>query len=160
MKKNYELKYDAPKKKKLSKFNYVVITVPIVLILILVAGIAYWVFVINSNINRMIRYLEKDGYVCNKESCTKDFGTEIYTIDFVNNVLLVDSSSLQIRVGEESPIVDVKSKEMICTYQKDDYNWDFVDETFIYDKSCSVYVSKINTYLTYYRKIKKESLGE
>lgn len=155
MKKNRELKYDEPKKKKLTKFNYIVIIVPIILVLILVAGIAFYVFIYNSDSNKMKRYLINDGYVCNDVTCTREKENKIFTIDYVNNIFTVDSANIQVRVGEDNPIVDVKDKEMICTYVKDNYNWNFVDDSFIYDKQCESYIPQINEYLTYYMGIRQ-----
>lgn len=159
-KSNKELKFNDTQKKKLTKFNYIVIIVPICLILLLAAGIAFYVFVYNNDINKMKRYLEKDGYICNESTCTKDFGSDIYTIDYVDNIFIVDNSNIQIRVGEETPVVDVKNKEMICTYVKDEYNWNFVDESFRYDKQCESYISEINSYLSYYMDLRQDALGD
>lgn len=159
MKKNRELKYEEPKKVKLTKVNYVVIILPILFILLLVSVLAYYVFVYNNDSNKMKRYLENDGYVCNRVSCTKEVNQEIYTIDYVDEVMMVDSTSLQVRVGKSVPVVDIKDKGIVCTYIKDNYNLDLVDETFRYDRECGTYVMQVNRYLTYYKEIRQKALA-
>lgn len=159
MKKNRELKYEEPKKVKLTKVNYVVILLPILFILLLVSVLAYYVFVYNNDSNKMKRYLENDDYVCNRVSCTKEINKEIYTIDYVDEVMMVDSTSLQVRVGKSVPVVDIKDKGIVCTYIKDNYNLDLVDETFRYDRECGTYVTQVNRYLTYYKEIRQKALA-
>ena len=72
MKKNLELTYDKEKllpstEVKLNKKNYITILIPIILVIILILGIAFYVFIITSPSNKLKKHLEEIEYICNNK---------------------------------------------------------------------------------------------
>lgn len=100
------------------------------------------------------RYLENDGYICNKQTCTKDENNNIYTFNFKTLTYNVDTAIYYVNIGQESPSLTIKDDEYVCTFIKDSYTiFTPVDNTFIYNKNCEKYIKKVNSHIKEYKQI-------
>ena len=157
MKKNLELTYKN-NEIKLNKKNYLTIITPILLVLILIIGIAVFVSVTNSHSNKLKNYLEEIGYTCNKKTCSKEIEVSVYTINYKDMSMYVDNESFRLTIGNENPIIELKSDEYICTYTKSNYSrFTLIDDSFIYEKKCEDYIEKVNNYIKEYKQIVNSS---
>lgn len=153
MKKNQELiHYEG--KIKLNKKNYLVIIIPIILVILLIVVIALYVFIYTSPSNKIKNYLIDSGYNCNNKNCSKELDDSYYTFDFKNYNLRIDNEEYNLMISINSPTLEIKSKEYICNYIKDNYStFTHVDNTFIYNQQCEKYITNVNDAITYYEKI-------
>lgn len=157
MKKNLELTHNT-NEVKLNKKNYIVILIPIILVVILIVGIALFVSITNSPSNKLKKYLEEVGYSCNKKTCTKQTEEGNYTINYSDITFYFDNENYHLTLSNESPVLELKNSEMICTYTKADYTrFALVDDSFIYDKKCAEYIPELNKYLNEYKSIVNSS---
>ena len=157
MKKNLELTHNQ-KEVKLNKKNYIVILIPIILVIILIVSIAIFVSVTNSPSNKLKSYLEEIGYSCNKKTCSKQTSESTYTINYTDVSFHVDNEIYRLTINSETPALELKNDEFICTYTKADYTrFTLVDDSFIYDKKCSKYISEVNKYIEEYKSIVNSS---
>ncbi len=153
MKKNEELKHHH-NNEKLSKKNYVIIIVPIILIIILTISIALFVFIITNPSNRLKKYLIKQDYNCNSETCTKKISDDNYTIDYKKGYLYIDNDIYHLTISNTSPLLEVKETEYICTYSNANYEtFTKVDNTFMYNRQCETYINDINKKIDFYHNI-------
>lgn len=157
MKKNLELTHNS-KEVKLNKKNYIVIIIPIILVIILIISIALFVTITNSPSNKLKSYLEEIGYSCNKKTCSKQTDESTYTINYIDNSFYVDNETYRLTISSESPALELKNDEFICTYTNANYTrFILVDDSFIYDKKCSKYISEVNKYIEDYKSIVNSS---
>lgn len=163
MKKNLELTYDKEKllpstEVKLNKKNYITILIPIILVIILILGIAFYVFVITSPYNKLKKHLEEIEYICNNKTCTKEVKNTYYTINYKEFSMYVETPKYRLTISDSTPSLEVKNTETVCTYTKGDYSlFTLVDNTFIYEKKCEDYIKDINKYIGEYKEIVKQS---
>lgn len=163
MKKNLQLTYNEEKQLptndvKLNKKNIITIIIPIILVILLIIGIALYVFVYTSPSNKLKNYLEEIGYTCNKKTCSKELANNYYTINYSDISLYIENNEYRLTVSDETPTLEVKESEIVCTYTKGDYTrFTFVDDTFIYDKKCEKYLHEINYFIEEYKTIVKQS---
>ncbi len=159
MKENKELVH-IEEKNKLTKFNYVVMIILIGSILLLVGVIAWFVFVHNSESSKLERYLKDEGYECNNDTCSKVNNNDVYLIEYKNDIMMVDNSEYQVRVGKITPMLDLKKQNLVCSYMKEDYSSGMkIDETFVYNSDCQNNMKLVNKYIEEYQTIKKKALG-
>lgn len=153
MKKNLELTYKK-EEVKLNKKNYLVITIPIILIVLITIGIALFVSITNNNSNKLKKYLNEVGYVCNKKTCTKEIDGDNYTINYKDIILYVENDNYRLTISDSSPALELKNDEHICTYTKADYKiFTLVDDNFIFDRKCEKYIKEVNNYIEEYKVI-------
>lgn len=163
MKKNLELTYNKENllpstEVKLNKKNYITIIVPIILVVLLILGIALYVFVITSPSNKLKKYLEEIEYTCNDKTCTKEIDTIQYTINYKDISMYIENTEYRLTISESTPSLEVKNTEIVCTYTKGNYTrFTMIDDTFIYDKKCEDYIEDINKYIEEYKAIVKQS---
>lgn len=163
MKKNLELTYDKQKllpgkEVKLNKKNYITIMIPIILVILLILGIALYVFIITNPSNKLKKHLEEIDYICNNKTCSKEEENTYYTINYKEFSMYVETSSYRLTISDSTPSLEVKNNETVCTYTKDSYTlFTLVDDTFIYDKKCENYITDINKYIKEYKTIVKQS---
>lgn len=158
MKENKELVH-IEEKNKLTKFNYVVMIILVVSILLLVGVIAWFVFVYNSESSKLERYLKDEGYECNNATCSKVNNNDVYLIEYKNDIMMVDNAEYQVRVGKITPMLDLKKKKLVCSYMKEDYSLGMkIDETFVYNSDCQDNMELVNKYIEEYQTIKKKAL--
>lgn len=155
MKKNLELvHYKNDNKLMISKKNYITMILPIIFFLIIIIVIAYLVFFGNSSGNKLKSYLEQIGYTCNNEICTIEKDNKIYTYNLNNLKLIIDDMNYNITISENTPILEVKNKQTICTYTKPNYTiFTLVDDTYLYDNNCEDYIDIINNYIEEYKEV-------
>ena len=160
MKKNLELTYNNNNENKLvlSKKNYITMIVPIILVLLLIVILIVCVKIFNSPSKKINKYLDEIGYICNKETCTKEDNNNLYTVNYSNVTLLVENEIYRLTISQNSPILEIKKDEYICNYTKGDYKmFTLVDDTFIYDKKCEKYINEINESIGKYKEIVNSS---
>lgn len=156
MKKVKELTYNQDV--KLTKKNYIIIVVPIILVLILIGVIALFVTTTNSPSNKLKSYLENIGYSCNDKTCHIQEDNITYTFNYVDIIFSVDNDNYHLTLSENSPILEIKNNEYICNYTKSEYKrFTLVDNTFNYDKQCSKYIDDINKNVNEYKSIVNNS---
>ena len=66
--------------------------------------------------NKAKKYLESNGYICNKQTCTKDENNNIYTFDYEKLTYFVDTDFYYVNIGESTPSLTLKIDEYVCTY--------------------------------------------
>ncbi len=153
MKKNLALTYNE-KEVKLTKKNYIIIIIPIILILTLIIGIALYVSINNNPSNKMKKYLEEIGYSCNKKICSKEIDGDFYRINYDDLILSVDNDIYRLTISSSTPVLEVLNDEFVCNYTKSDYDWfTTVDNTFIYEKKCEKYIEEVNKHTEKYKSI-------
>lgn len=160
MKKNNKLVPYEEKKlisvKKL-KLDIKKIILPIIVIILIVVLVFFITSLLNPS-NKAKRYLENNGYVCNKQTCTKDFNNNIYTFNYKALTYNVDTDSYYVNIGKENPILTLKDDEYVCYFTKDEYKvFAEVDNTFIYNKNCEKHVENVNKHIKEYKKIITEA---
>ncbi len=156
MKKVKELTYNNDV--KLTKKNYLIMIIPIILVLILIIAIALFVANTNSSSYKLKKYLEEHGYLCNNKTCLIQKDSNTYTFDYIDIVFSVDNDNYHLTISKQSPILEIKSNEYICNYQKDEYEiFTLVDNSFVYDKQCSKYLEDINNNIEKYKSIVNNS---
>ena len=126
---------------------------PILVILIVSVVIVFISSLLNPS-NKAQKYLEENGYVCNKQTCTKEDGNTIYTFNTETLSYYIENDIYYANVGTESPSLTLKNDEYVCTYTTDEYKpFTHIDSTFIYNQMCEKYVEPINKHITEYEKI-------
>lgn len=157
MKKNLELKHNS-KEVKLSKKNYIIIIIPIVIVLIFLIVLALFIYKENTPSNKLKNHLEEIGYSCNKKTCSKQVGTNNYTINYSDISIYIDTEEYHLTLSKEILALELKNEEYICSYIKDDYTlFTTIDSTFIYDKKCAFYIPEINEFIKEYKSIVNSS---
>ena len=147
----YEEKKIIPYKKK--KPNIKKLILPIIVILIIISIIVFISNLINPS-NKAKRYLEKNGYICNKQTCTKDINNNIYTFNYEKLVFYIDTPTYYITISNNTPIITIKDDEYVCTFSKDNYEaFTLVDNSFTYNKVCETYIDKVNNHIQEYKEI-------
>lgn len=155
MKKNnklvpYEDKKIVPIQKKKISIKKLLIPVIIIAILVLIVFISS---LLNPS-NKAKRYLEKNGYTCNKQTCTKDYNNNIYTFNYETLTYYVDTDVYYVNIGETTPSLTLKDDEYVCSFTKDNYKtFTLVDNTFIYNKNCEKYIENVNSHIKEYKEI-------
>lgn len=151
-KNNEELKHN--KEFKMTKKNYIIIIVPIILILLLIGAIAYYVFIYNSNENRLKTYLESKNYTCNSETCSINVNEDTETIDYRTGILTVSNINYVYMINKNYTSYQDNTKELVCTYDSDKYLfYNSVDATFTTSTNCEVYIPVINKTISKYQEI-------
>lgn len=151
-KNNEELKHN--KEFKMTKKNYIIIIVPIVLILLLIGAIAYYVFIYNSNENRLKTYLESIDYTCNNETCSINVNEDTETIDYRTGILTVSNINYVYMINNNYTSYQDNTKELVCTYDGDKYLfYNSIDATFTTGTNCEVYIPVINKTIYKYQEI-------
>jgi hypothetical protein len=141
-------------KKKINTKKLILPSIILVAILILIVFISS---LLNPS-NKAKKYLESNGYICNKQTCTKDENNNIYTFNYERLTYYVDTDFYYVNIGEESPSLTLKDDDYVCAYTKEDYKtFTLVDSTFIYNQICDKYVEKVNSHIKEYEKIITES---
>ena len=84
MKKNnklvpYEDKKLIPVEKK--KLNIKKLIIPAIILIAVISIIVFIATLVNPS-NKAKKYLESNGYICNKQTCTKDSNNNIYTFNY------------------------------------------------------------------------------
>lgn len=157
MKKNLELTYK-DNEVKMTKKNYVIIIVPIILVVLLIIGIALFVSITNNPSNKLNKYLEENGYTCNKKTCSNQVNDYNYTINYKDYNMYVENINYRLTIGLENPALELKKDEFICTYTKADYEiFTLVDDSFIYEKKCAKYIPEVNKHIEKYKSIVNSS---
>lgn len=152
-KNNKELTYTS-KEVKLNKRNYIIIIIPIILVLTIIIAIAFYVFAYSNPSNKVKRYLDNIGYTCNKKTCVYEENNIINTYNYKNHTLLIETNEYRLTIGKQTPILEVKNNEQICSYIKTDYKlFTKVDTSFMYDRNCEKYLEEINNSIALYEKI-------
>ena len=124
-------------------------------IIVLIAVVVLIIFISSlvSPSNKAKKYLEDNGYICNKQTCTKDSNNNIYTFNYDNLTYFVDTDFYYVNIGKEAPSLTLKDDEYVCTFTKDDYKvFTLVDNSFIYNQMCEKYVEKVNSHIKEYEK--------
>ena len=150
----YEEKKLIPVQKNKLNIKLILAVAVLLVLLILV------VFIINitNPSNKAKMYLENNGYICNKQTCTKDENSNIYTFNFKTLTYNVDTAIYHVNIGEDSPSLTIKDDEYVCTFIKDNYTmFTQIDNTFIYNKNCEKYIKKVNSHIKEYKQIITES---
>lgn len=157
MKKNEELKHHHDND-KLSKKNYIIIIVPIILAILLVIAIALFVFIFSNPSNRLKKYLIKENYICNSETCSKKINDDNYIINYKNGYFYVENDTYRLTLSNTTPSLEVKNSEYICTYTNSNYLvFTHIDSTFMYNKQCEKYINDINKNIDFYQRIFTDS---
>lgn len=154
MKNNKELKYTIPKKAKLTKKNYIIIIIPIILILTITGFIMYLSFFYLTPNQKLKRYLEKNNYKCNKSVCYHKENNTITSINYQNATMTVDSPNYEIFIESSTPIVYIKDSDKSCKYTK--LNSAFlskIDDSYTYSNDCQKYLNDVNVYIVYYQDV-------
>lgn len=151
----YEEKKLVPVEKKQTNIKKIILpTIIIVAILILVLFISS---LLNPS-NKAKKYLESNGYTCNKQTCTKDENNKIYTFNYEDLTYYVDTDFYYVNIGNTPPSLTLKDDEYVCSYTKDEYKpFTLVDNTFIYNQICEKYVENVNSHIKEYEKIITEA---
>lgn len=156
MKKNnklvpYEDKKLIPVEKK--KNNIKKLIIPAIILIAVISIIVFIATLVNPS-NKAKKYLESNGYICNKQTCTKDSNNNIYTFNYETLTYYVDTNDYYVNIGKEAPILTLKNDEYVCSFTKDSYKiFTLVDDTFIYNKNCEKYVENVNKHIKEYKKI-------
>ena len=139
------------------KLNYKKLIIPGLIII----GITVIIFFIASLLNpsnKAKSYLEKNGYTCNKQTCSKDLDDVIYNFNFKKLSYYVETESYHVNISQENPTLTLKEDEYVCYFTKEDYKpFTEVDNTFIYNKNCDKHVKNVNKHIREYKKIITES---
>lgn len=136
------------KKTNIKKF-----ILPILIIVAIIIIIIFISTLLNPS-NKAKKYLEKNGYICNKQTCTKDSNNIIYTFNYDSLTYYVDTNDYYVNIGKETPILTLKNDEYVCSFTKDNYEiFTLVDDSFIYNKNCEKYVENVNKHIKEYKKI-------
>jgi len=160
MKKNnklvpYEDKALVPVPKK--KINIKKLIVPAIILIALIILIVFISSLVNPS-NKAKKYLEANGYICNKQTCTKDINNNIYTFNYETLTYYIDTETYNVNVGKENPMLTLKYDEYVCYFTKDNYKiFTEVDNTFIYNQNCEKYVENVNNHIKEYKKIITEA---
>ena len=155
MKKNnkivpYEDKKVIPVEKKKSTKK---LFIPIVVLIVIVLAVISIATLLNPS-NKAKKYLENNGYICNKQTCTKDANNNIYTFNYETLSYYVDTYEYYVNIGKENPVLTLKNDEYVCYFTKDSYEiFTLVDDTFIYNKNCEKYVENVNNHIKEYKEI-------
>lgn len=152
--KNQELTHLTTDEVKLTKTNYIIIIVPILLSIALVAGIAIYVFAVNTAEHKLKNYLSDHGYSCNNESCSINVDDDTETIDFKTGILTVSNSEYNYMINHNYVSYQDKTNELVCTYRGANYSfYKSIDRTLTTDTNCEVYIAKINQTIGKYKEI-------
>ncbi len=147
----YEDKKLIPVPKK--KISIKKLILPILIIVAILVLVLFIVSFLNPS-NKAKRYLEKNGYVCNKQTCTKDAEGNIYTFNYETLTYYVDTNVYYVNIGQEAPSLTLKDDEYVCSFAKEDYKtFTLVDNTFIYNQTCGKYVENVNSHIKEYKEI-------
>lgn len=150
---SYEEKKVVPVEKK--KNNKIIIAV--VIIVVVLSLVIFIASLLNPS-NKAKKYLESNGYTCNKQTCTKDENNNIYTFNYEKLTYYVDTDFYSVNISESLPSLTLKDDDYVCDYTKDDYKkFTLVDDTFIYNQICEKYVENVNSHIREYEKIITES---
>lgn len=126
--------------------------------IIVVLVLSFYIIYITNPSTKAKRYLTNNGYVCNKQTCTKDIGNNIYTFNYKLLTYNVDTDFYYVNINDESPSLTLKDDEYVCTFTKDNYKrFTLVDNTFVYNKICEKYIEKVNSHIKEYKQIIEES---
>lgn len=151
----YEDKKVVPVTKK--KTNIKKLILPLIILVTIIILIVFISSLVNPS-NKAKKYLEKNGYTCNKQTCTKDTNNNIYTFNYETLTYYVDTTNYYVNIGKETPILTLKDDEYLCDFTKNDYKiFTLVDDTFIYNKNCEKYVENVNNHIKEYKKIITEA---
>ena len=135
---------------KIPKKNMNIIIFSVTLSLLVVGGFAYFFLIYRSDANMLKRYLIKEGYTCNNKTCNKKIKDMSYSIDYKDNTLRATNKLYQIDLSKNHPVLEVKSNDLICEYEKDNYNGtDRIDESFTYNNVCKQYIEDVNTVIKF-----------
>lgn len=147
----YEDKKLIPVPKK--KTNIKKLILPLIVIIVVLVLIIFISSLLNPS-NKAKKYLEKEGYTCNKQTCTKDSNNNIYTFNYKTLTYYVDTDKYYVNIGPTSPSLTLKDDEYVCSYTKDEYKiFTLVDNTFIYNQNCAKYVENVNSHIKEYKEI-------
>ncbi len=140
-----------PVKKKGIPFKKLIL--PILIIIVVIVIITFIFSLLNPS-NKAQKYLEQNGYVCNKQTCTKEDGNTIYTFNSETLSYYIENDIYYANVGTEAPSLTLKKDEYVCTYTADEYKpFTQIDNTFIYNQMCEKYVESVNKHISEYEKI-------
>lgn len=151
----YEEKKLVPVEKK--KLDMKKLILPIIILVAILILIVFIYSILNPS-NKAKKYLESNGYICNKQTCTKDDNNNIYTFNYENLTYYVDTDFYYVNIGDTSPSLTLKDDDYVCTYIKEEYKiFTLVDDSFIYNQMCGKYVENVNSHIKEYEKIITEA---
>lgn len=151
--KNKELTHKE-NKKKMTKFNYLVIIIPIIFFLCIAGIIYYYTMIYNGTKNITKRELIKEGYTCGKNVCILQKEDIKYSYDINKELISVNSSTYDFLMENKSYTYNDTKKGNYCTYTKDDFTkGNKLDKTFTYNSPCDDYIDNVNDILDIYAEI-------
>lgn len=144
-------------KKKLS-FKQIKIILIISSILILSVLVLFYIFIYQSDTNKLKRYLKEEGYTCNSKICTKEINDLTYNIDVKDASLNVDSPNYSFILNNAKHSLETKKENNICTYEKMPFSkYEQITDEFTYSRQCKVYIDVVNEIIKNYNIILEES---
>ena len=131
--------------------------IPVLIALVILVLVIFILSLLNPS-NKAKKYLESNGYICNKQTCTKDENNKIYTFNYEKLTYYVDTDFYYVNIGDLSPSLTLKDDDYVCTYTKEEYTpFTLVDDTFIYNQICEKYIENVNSHIKEYEKIITEA---
>lgn len=148
-----KLTYKEPEQ-KVTKINLVIIITPIILILLLISGIAFYVFVYTADSNNIKSYLNESDYICQNNVCSKMINDKNHSFNTKTLELTVNAYNMNLHITKEKITFEDITNNEICTYTKDNYvPYKPIDYTYTTKTKCEKYIPTINEEIKLYNEI-------
>lgn len=156
--KNLELTHKETEQKKKYSKKSIRLILSFVLAALLLVAILFYIFIYNSDSNKLKRYLINNNYTCNSSICSKDINGVTYNINYKNGDLNIDSPIYSFNLSNTNHKLELKKEKEHCLYEKNNFSkYDEVDETFTYSSRCKAYIEDVNEIISNYNIILGES---
>ncbi len=135
-----------------------ILLISILLISLLLIGILIFLLVSNTPSAKLKKTLKKQEYTCIKDICNKKIDSTIYSINYKEATIKVETLEYSYSYSIDSHNLKLKNEKYNCSYTKEKITKVTpVDETFQYEAKCGVYTKNVNNLLNYFTDIMNES---
>ena len=135
----------------------IIIFILVICILVSIGSIYYFKIILSDN-NKLKRYLEKSGYACIENNCSKKDNSIKFNFNTKEQVLYVSNNEYILTISSNYPTLKIKNGKKICNYEVDNYKvGELIEWNMNYDKECKEYLTDVNKYIKEYNKILKDN---